>query len=261
MENLYRLINIMQILRDPERGCPWDLRQTFSSIVPCTIEEVYEVAAAIDKQDFSQLKDELGDLLLQIIYYTQMAREQDLFDLDDVAKSISDKLVHRHPLIFDKEARPAATTWDEIKDAERRDKNRHRPDSGVLDDIPSALPQLLRAEKLQKRAASVGFDWHEASQVLHKVGEELGELEEALAQRERHDRLEEELGDLMFSVVNLGRHLHVQAEEALRKSNEKFIRRFRHVEQRLVSQGMDPANCSMEDMQRAWEESKGKSSD
>ena len=255
MDNLYRLINIMQILRDPERGCPWDQRQTFASIVPCTIEEVYEVVAAIDKQDFSQLKDELGDLLLQIIYYTQMAREQNLFDFDDVAKSISDKLVRRHPYIFDGEAESGAATWDEIKDAERRAKGNH-DSNGVLGDIPDALPQLLRAEKIQKRAASVGFDWQEAKSVLLKIGEELSELEEVLAASGAQNRLAEELGDLLFSAVNLGRHLNINAEEALRKSNEKFVRRFQHVEKKMALQGKGLENCSMEAMQQAWEETK-----
>ena len=261
MENLYRLISIMEILRDPERGCPWDLRQTFASIVPCTIEEVYEVAAAIDRQDFPQLRDELGDLLLQVIYYTQMAREQDLFDFDDVAKGISDKLVRRHPLIFNKGAEPAGTTWDEIKDAERKAKGEHRPGSSILDDVPDALPQLLRAEKLQRRAASVGFDWPEARQVLLKIKEELGELEDVLAGNERQDRLEEELGDLLFSVVNLGRHLGVNTQEALRKSNGKFIRRFQYVEGRMARQGKNPGDCSLEEMQQAWEEAKSRLSD
>ncbi len=255
MDNLYRLINIMQMLRDPERGCPWDQRQTFASIVPCTIEEVYEVVAAIDKQDFLQLKDELGDLLLQIIYYAQMAREQNLFDFDDVAKSISDKLVRRHPYIFDGEAEFEAATWDEIKEAERKAKSKHDSNS-LLDDIPDALPQLLRSQKIQKRAASVGFDWQEAKSVLRKIDEELSELEEVLAANEAQNRLEEELGDLLFSAVNLGRHLNIDAEEALRRSNRKFVRRFRYMEKKMALQGKSLGDCSMEEMQQAWEEAK-----
>ena len=256
MENLYRLISIMQILRDPERGCPWDLRQTFASIVPCTIEEVYEVAASIDRQDFAQLRDELGDLLLQIIYYTQMAREKDLFDLDDVAKSISDKLVRRHPLIFNQDHENAAATWDDIKDAEREQKNERHREGGLLDDVPDALPQLLRAEKIQRRAARVGFDWQDAGQVYQKIEEELVELQEVLVNDEQQVKQEEELGDLLFTVVNLARHLNVNAEEALRKSSGKFVRRFRHVEKMLFRKGMKPGEYTMEEMQQAWEEAK-----
>lgn len=253
MDNLYRLVNLMQLLRDPERGCPWDNRQTFASLVPYTIEEVYEVAAAIDKQDFPLLREELGDLLLQIVFYAQMAREQDLFDLDDVARSISDKLVRRHPNIFEEQAGPGGATWDDIKEAERRAK----PGSGtLLDDIPDALPQLLRAWKIQERAASVGFDWQEARPVLSKIAEELTELEEALAAEDAQDRLAEELGDLLFSAVNLGRHLDISAEDALRKSNEKFRRRFRCVEQQMAKQGKSLANCSMEEMEQAWQAAK-----
>lgn len=253
MDHLYRLINLMQLLRDPEDGCPWDNRQTFASLVPYTIEEVYEVAAAIDKQDFPLLREELGDLLLQIVFYAQMAREQDLFDLDDVAQSISDKLVRRHPKIFEKGTAADVASWDDIKEAEREAK---QGSGSLLDDIPEALPQLLRAWKIQARAASVGFDWQEPRPVLSKVAEELDELGEALAAKEAQDRLAEELGDLLFSAVNLARHLEISAEEALRKSNEKFLSRFRHVERQMAQQGKRLADCSMEEMERAWQAAK-----
>ncbi len=255
MDNLYRLVNLMQLLRDPEGGCPWDNRQTFSSLIPYTLEEVYEVAEAIDKQDFSLLKEELGDLLLQIVFYAQMAREQDLFDLDDVAKSISDKLVRRHPKIFEEGIDSDKATWDDIKEAERQAKNEHRPNT-LLDDIPGVLPQLLRAWKIQERTATVGFDWQETRPVLLKIAEELGELEEALDAGEAQERLAEELGDLLFSAVNLGRHLNISAEEALRKSNEKFMRRFRHMEQQMALRGTSIAACSMEEMEEAWQAAK-----
>lgn len=253
MDNLYRLINLMQLLRDPEDGCPWDNRQTFASLVPYTIEEVYEVAAAVDKQDFSLLREELGDLLLQIVFYAQMAREQDLFDIDDVARSISDKLVRRHPKIFEEETAPDMATWDDIKAAERKAK---QGSGSLLDDIPEALPQLLRAWKVQERAASVGFDWQETRPVLAKITEELDELGEALAAEDAQDRLVEELGDLLFSTVNLGRHLDISAEEALRKSNEKFLSRFREVERQMAQQGKRLADCSMEEMEQAWQAAK-----
>ena len=255
MDNLYRLVNLMQLLRDPEGGCLWDNRQTFSSLIPYTLEEVYEVAEAIDKQDFSLLKEELGDLLLQIVFYAQMAREQDLFDLDDVAKSISDKLVRRHPKIFEEGVDSDKATWDDIKEAERQAKNEHRPNT-LLDDIPGVLPQLLRAWKIQERTSTVGFDWQETRPVLLKIAEELGELEEALDAGEAQERLAEELGDLLFSAVNLGRHLNISAEEALRKSNEKFMRRFQHMEQQMALKGTSIAACSMEEMEEAWQAAK-----
>lgn len=254
MDNLYRLINLMQLLRDPEDGCPWDNRQTFASLVPYTIEEVYEVAAAIDKQDFPLLREELGDLLLQIVFYAQMAREQDLFDIDDVARSISDKLVRRHPKIFEEETAPDdLATWEDIKEAERKAK---QGSGSLLDGVPEALPQLLRAWKIQERAASVGFDWQETRPVLAKIAEELDELGEALAAEDSQDRLAEELGDLLFSAVNLGRHLDISAEEALRKCNEKFLSRFREVERQMAQQGKRLADCSMEEMEQAWQAAK-----
>ncbi len=243
MDNLYRLINLMQLLRDPEDGCPWDNRQTFASLVPYTI----------DKQDFPLLREELGDLLLQIVFHAQMAREQDLFDIDDVARSISDKLVRRHPKIFEEETVPDMVTWEDIREAERRAK---QGSDSLLDDVPEALPQLLRAWKIQERAATVGFDWQEARPVLAKIAEELDELGEALAAEDGQDRLAEELGDLLFSAVNLGRHLDISAEEALRKCNEKFLSRFREVERQMEQQGKRLADCSMEEMEQAWQAAK-----
>jgi len=262
MDNLYRLLNIMQALRDPESGCPWDLQQTFASIVPYTLEEVYEVVDAIDREDFPQLEEELGDLLLQIIYYAQMASEQNLFNFDDIAKSISDKLVRRHPHVFDNQVESKIANWEEIKHAERREKSKHEPKS-LLDDIPMAMPQLLRAKKIQKRVALVGFDWLEASEVLQKVEEELAELKEVIATQDQSSKLkeaklEEELGDLLFSVVNLSRHLKINSENALRKGNKKFIKRFQYLENQIVQQGKELKNCSIEEMEAAWKEAKAK---
>ena len=255
MDNLYRLLNIMEHLRDPELGCPWDRQQTFTSILPYTIEEVYEVAEAIDRQDFSQLQDELGDLLLQIVYYAQMAREQDLFNFEDIAKSIGDKLVRRHPHVFDDSIEPSNATWEEIKQNERREKSRAESQS-VLNDIPMAMPQLIRARKIQKRASTVGFDWREAKQVLKKVREELNELEAVMSTTNQHNKVEEELGDVLFSVVNLSRHLKINAEEALRKGNNKFTQRFQYVETCLRNKGKELKNCTQEEMEAAWEEAK-----
>ena len=255
MDNLYRLLNIMELLRDPERGCPWDVKQTFTSIAPYTIEEAYEVVDAIDSQDFSQLKDELGDLLLQIIYYAQMAREQNLFNFGDVAKNISDKLVRRHPHIFDEQIGSNIASREEIKQTERRDKSNNESKS-LLDDIPKALPQLLRAKKIQKRAAMVGFDWQNAEEVLQKVEEELVELKEVVKTQEQQAKLEEELGDLLFSIVNLSRHLKINAEDALCKGNNKFIQRFQYLENQLAIQGKELKDCTLEEMEVAWNEAK-----
>ena len=247
----------MQQLRDPEHGCAWDQQQTFASILPYTVEEVYELADAIDREDFAQLQDELGDLLLQIVYYTQMAREQNLFEFDDIAKSISDKLVRRHPHVFDASTESSTSTWEEIKQSERISKSNNKSKS-ILNDIPTAMPQLLRARKIQKRAATVGFDWQEVKDVLKKVEEELGELNEVISTTKNQNDLEEELGDLLFSVVNLSRHLKINAEEALRKSNKKFIKRFRFVENKLGDGEGALNNCTLDEMEVAWNEAKVK---
>ncbi len=249
MNNLLRLLNIMQTLRDPESGCPWDLQQTFASILPHTIEEVYEVADAIDNEDFTQLKDELGDLLFQIVYYTQMAREQNLFDFDDVAESICNKLVRRHPHVFDQPNTRIQKNWEEIKQQERFEKTNS---DSLLNDMPTVSPQLIRAKKIQKRVATVGFDWPEISSVVAKVEEELDELKEVINTNDESAALEEELGDLLFSVVNLSRHINVNAEEALRKSNKKFIKRFQHIEDSLKREGKCVNECSLEELEECW---------
>ena len=251
MDNLYRLLEIMEQLRDPQHGCPWDQEQTFASILPYTIEEVYEVAEAIDRQDFSQLQDELGDLLLQIVYYAQMAREQDLFNFEDIAKSIGDKLIRRHPHVFDESIEATTSTWEQIKQAERCEKSNLESQS-ILADIPNVMPQLMRARKIQKLVATVGFDWQEVKEVLNKVEEELSELKEVISTTNSDNELEEELGDLLFSIVNLSRHLKINAEEALRKSNKKFIRRFKYLEDHLKEQGKEIKSCTQEEMEVAW---------
>jgi ATP diphosphatase len=263
MDNLLRLLNIMQKLRDPEEGCPWDIQQTFASIVPYTVEEVYEVADAIDQQDFVQLKDELGDLLLQIVYYAQMAREQNLFDLEDIAASIGDKLVRRHPHIFDKQNLQesdkdkswANKNWERIKHQERSKKADTKTTS-LLNDIPSALPQLIRAKKIQKRVASVGFDWPEVNAVIDKVQEELNELKEVINTDNNQAELEEELGDLLFSVVNLSRHININAEDALRKGNKKFIKRFQHLEEKIQQEDKIISEYSLEELEQFWKQAK-----
>jgi len=247
------LLNIMQTLRDPENGCAWDIKQTFSSIVPYTIEEVYEVADAIDQQDFVQLKDELGDLLLQIVYYTQMAREQNLFDLEDVAANIADKLERRHPHVFDKDNMEQHKNWEQIKQQERKEKSNS---DSLLRDIPMTMPQLLRAKKIQKRVSSVGFDWHQINPVIDKVQEELDELKEVIDTSNDKAYLEEELGDLLFSVVNLSRHINVNAEDALRKGNKKFIKRFQCIEENVKNDGKNISDCSVDELEEYWQQAK-----
>jgi len=251
-----RLLEVMRTLRDREIGCPWDIEQDFASIAPFTIEEAYEVADAIDRQDWSELKNELGDLLLQTAYHTQMASEAGLFTFDDVVNAISDKMVSRHPHVFgsknrEKSAEQQAKDWEDIKEMERASKTKE----GVLDDVALALPALMRALKLQKRAARVGFDWPNISLVLDKIQEEAYELAEA-RQNMNHVEVEEEYGDLMFVMVNFGRHLKVDAEAALRAANAKFSRRFRYIEDQLAKQGISPEQSNLDDMESLWNEAK-----
>jgi ATP diphosphatase len=258
MNQTRRLLEIMAELRDPERGCPWDKQQTFRSIAPYTVEEAYEVADAIEREDAGALREELGDLLLQVVYHARMAEEAGLFGFEDVAAGISDKLTERHPHVFGAAAMkdPAQQTqdWEARKAGERSAKDL----DGVLDGIPLGLPALTRAEKLQKRAARVGFDWAELAPVFAKVREELAELEQEVAGSAPKARLEDELGDLLFAVTNTARKLGVDPEQALRGTNRKFERRFRHLEMRLTEQGRRPEQASLEEMDRYWDEAKVK---
>ena len=235
--SLERLVAIMARLRDPVTGCEWDREQSFASIAPYTIEEAYEVADAIARDDMAALADELGDLQLQVVFHARMAEEAGQFTLDQVLAGICDKLERRHPHIFGDAA--ASPGWEEIKAAERSSK----PDGSALAGVALALPALERAQKLQKRAARTGFDWPDASGARAKVDEELGEL----AAETRPDRLEDELGDLLFAIVNLARHLNVDSEEALRQANRKFERRFRAIETAPGSQAL-----SLEDKEMLW---------
>ena len=251
-----RLVEIMRALRDPKTGCPWDIEQDFASIAPYTIEEAYEVAEAIEQQDWQDLKAELGDLLLQTVYHTQMASEAKLFDFDDVANAISDKMVARHPHVFgtesrEKSAQQQTADWEAIKADERA----ARAKQGTLDDVALALPALMRAIKLQKRAARVGFDWPEIDQVLDKMLEEAHELNDAKSNLLQAD-IEEEFGDLLFVMVNFGRHLKIDAEEALRSTNAKFTRRFKHIERALAERGKTPEQSTLEEMDALWEAAK-----
>lgn len=249
------LLAIMQALRTPETGCPWDLQQDFASIAPYTLEEAYEVLDAIERGEMDDLRDELGDLLLQVVYHAQMAMEADHFEFADVVEAITTKMVRRHPHVFgDPAARAAGVEtgfWERAKDAERQGTKKQR--KRVLDDIPAALPALTRALKLQKRAARVGFDWPDVSQVLDKIIEEAQELTEA-RDHLPVEKQTEEFGDMLFVMVNLGRHLGLDAEDALRKANAKFTRRFNYIEDKLKTQGSSVEEADLEKMDTIWNE-------
>jgi len=267
MYQLDDLLHLMARLRDPQHGCPWDLQQGYASIVPHTLEEAYEVADAIAKRDFPQLRDELGDLLFQVVYYSQLGREDGHFDFAQVVDGITRKLVRRHPHVFpdgdlhgplDLPRLDEATIkrrWEEIKAEERAEKAAVPEQLSLLDDVPAALPALSRAAKLQKRAANVGFDWADATPVVAKIQEELDEVREAMANGQAA-QVAEEIGDLLFVMVNLARHLRVDAEDALRQANAKFERRFRYIEDALKAQGRTPQAASLAEMDALWDAAK-----
>ncbi|MFN3353616.1 MAG: nucleoside triphosphate pyrophosphohydrolase, partial [Brevundimonas sp.] len=253
MTPIDRLKAIMVRLRDPDGGCPWDVEQTFATIAPYTLEEAYEVADAIDRGDFDDLKSELGDLLFQVVFHARMAEEQGLFAFDDVATAIADKLERRHPHVFGDEAAKAdgasqKLRWEDIKAAERASKAQN----GVLDDVPVGLPALHRAAKLTKRAARVGFDWPSTDEVFAKLEEEIGELKAEIASGDRA-KAAEEMGDLLFVVANLARKLGVEPEDALRSSNAKFVRRFHFIEAELAKQGRAPDQSDLAEMDALWD--------
>lgn len=268
-----RLLAVMAFLRDPEIGCPWDLEQSFRTIAPHTIEEAYEVADAIERGDMGELKDELGDLLFQVVFYARMAEESGVFDFRDVALGITEKMIRRHPHIFgDVEVSSAGEMtrrWEDQKALERSEKaaSAGRLPS-ALDDIVAGLPALSRSLKLQKRAARVGFDWKEAAPILNKIEEEIGELRAvlrpsagaetgpaALSDREK-DRIEDELGDCFFALANLARHLGLDPEAAARRTNAKFERRFRQMEHWLREDGRKAEDLTLEDLEALWQRAK-----
>ncbi len=258
MADLYRLQALMRQLRAPQGGCPWDLEQTFSSLVPHTIEEAYEVAEVITSGKLSELPAELGDLLFQIVFYSQLGEEQALFTLDDVLLALEHKLVRRHPHVFAAAPTPDAATvvmqWEEGKARERREREPGMA-SSELDDVPLALPALSRARKLQKRAARVGFDWPDIAGPWQKLREESTELEAAVALNDRAG-IESELGDLLFTVVNLARHLGADPEAALRAANHKFERRFRYIETAVALRGQHLAQCDLTLLDALWDAAK-----
>jgi ATP diphosphatase len=267
--DISRLVEIMAALRDPDTGCPWDVEQDFSTIAPYTIEEAYEVADAIARGDLDELRDELGDLLLQVVYHARIAEEQKEFAFGDVVLAITEKMIRRHPHVFgDAQARGAGMAkgmWDAIKAQEKALRREARlarglpPEGhgqGFLDGLPVALPALTRALKLQEKAARVGFDWKQAMPILDKIEEEIGELREAIEQDDRAS-IKDEFGDLLFALVNLGRHLELDAEAALSGTNEKFRRRFHHIEQALRASGSSLEEATLDEMEALWQQAKG----
>jgi ATP diphosphatase len=250
----------MAALRTPVTGCPWDLAQSFETIAPYTIEEAYEVADAIERGEMGELKEELGDLLLQVVYHSRMAEEAGDFAFADVAEAISDKMIRRHPHVFGAEevndAETQTVRWEAIKAAERAAKGQGQADkAGALHGVPVGLPALTRAAKLTRRAARVGFDWPSTDEVLDKLREEVGELEAEIAAGDV-EKARAELGDLMFVCANLARKLGIEPETALRAANAKFERRFAHIERRLAEQGRSPETSTLEEMDALWDEAK-----
>lgn len=266
--DINHLLEIMAALRQPETGCPWDIVQTFETIKPYTIEEAYEVADAIERKDPDDLCEELGDLLLQVVFHARIAEEQGLFSFGDVVEAITRKMIRRHPHVF---ARSDADTpeavkaqWDTIKHQEKAERLARRaargsaadPDTGYLGSVQRSFPALTEALKLQERAAKVGFDWSEAAPILDKIEEEIGELREALAEN-KPEKVKDELGDLIFALVNIGRHVGAEPEQALRGTNTKFRNRFRHIETSLQASGETLEAASLERMEELWQAAKG----
>ncbi len=273
MTAIDRLIVIMTMLRDKQHGCPWDLEQSIKSLLPYTLEEVYEVADAIENNDLVELEDELGDLLFQVIFYAQIAKEQGAFDFQDIATAISSKLLRRHPHVFPDgdmkkfgipqniSADQVVVNWEAIKEVEREEKRKKggkkasQQLESLLDDVPRALPAMERARKLQKRAAQVGFDWAGIGPVLEKLKEEVQEFEEALAGGDA-ERMSDELGDVLFAAVNLARHSKIEPEVALRSANRRFEVRFKWIEVALTAKGRSLKEASLEELDMLWDEAK-----
>ncbi|UDW83592.1 nucleoside triphosphate pyrophosphohydrolase [Pasteurella canis] len=255
--SIQEFVKLIAQLRNPNGGCPWDLKQNYQTMIPCLTEETYEVIEAIQQNNMQDLKEELGDLLLQVVFFSQLATEDEHFTFDDVVNTVSSKIIRRHPHVFgNKKAhneQEALQNWNAIKAQENQNKGQ----TSILDNIPHAFPALMRAEKLQKRGAKVGFDWNETTHVIEKIKEELNEVQQEIEKSPRQQaKIEEEIGDLLFAVVNLSRHLHCQPEESLRKANHKFEQRFRAVERKLKQNNKTFADSSLIEMDLLWDEVK-----
>ena len=256
LPSINKIKKIIQILRDPIDGCPWDIKQNYKSLAPYSIEEAYELVNAIEKNDISEMKNELGDLLLQVTLISQIASEKNDFTFDDVAEAISEKIIRRHPQIFDKDYNKddlPHDSWERIKNLETLSKN--VTNGNVLDNIETNIPAMLKSIKIQKRASSLNFDWDNNNQVMKKVDEELNELKEALDKKDK-DCIEDELGDLFFTLINLSRHLKLDPEQTLRKSNDKFISRFNALENILDEMNLKWHNLNKNEFKDLWEKAK-----
>ena len=262
MNDIDELLEIMNRLRDPETGCPWDRTQTIDSILPYTLEEVRELADAIERNAMDDLCNELGDLLFHVVFYAQIAGEQDYFEFGDVTSGLKEKLYRRHPHVFAGEQTDTIgdlnKRWEKIKSAERREKEPDRDNHGLLDGIGSALPVFTRSLNMQRRAAGVGFDWQDPGQVLKKIEEELHELREEMQSEPERKRIMEEFGDLLFSCINLARHLHIDPELALSKTNNKFKQRFDYMEKELLKQNRSLHETTIDEMEELWQQAKNR---
>ena len=252
MSSIKTLLETMRMLRDKDNGCPWDIEQTLESLSPCVVEEAYEVSDAIANKDYENLKEELGDVLLQVIFQAEIANETELFNFDEIVDSLNKKLIRRHPHVFAGASKPLSAkeqtqAWDEIKAQEKNKKDIHK----TFADIPASLPPILKAKKIQKKAAKKGFDWKESIDVIEKVEEELKELKHEIQQNNKENSLEE-LGDLLFSIINLSRHLEIDASEAINQANHKFVKRFRLMEEEIAKDKKDLDNLSPEELEEFW---------
>ena len=252
MSSIQTLLETMRMLRDKDNGCPWDIEQTFESLSPCVVEEAYEVTDAIANKDYENLKEELGDVLLQVIFQAEIARESKLFNFDEIVDSLNKKLIRRHPHVFENAPKPLSAqeqteAWDEIKAQEKKSKNAR----DTFADIPASLPPILKAKKIQKKASKKGFDWKESTDVIEKVEEELKELKHEI-QQNNQENSQEELGDLLFSIINLSRHIKIDASEAINQANHKFVKRFRLMEEEIAKDKKELDNLSPEELEEFW---------
>ena len=251
-EEINNLLQTFKKLRDPSQGCPWDKEQDFKSIASCSIEEAYEVADAIEREDFNDLKEELGDLFFQIIFHSGMAEEKKLFNFEEVVKELNDKLIRRHPHVFDKKQEMSASESLEIWEKEKKKEREKKNLISLMDDIPKNLPSLTRAKKIQKRAKSVGFDWQNENEVLRKIDEAIDELKRAKASQKKED-ISEEIGDLFFTLVNLSRHYNLEPEDIIRKANLKFETRFRKMEDEASMANVDLKDLEINELETLWQ--------
>ena len=254
-EEINNLLQTFKKLRDPSQGCPWDKEQDFKSIASCSIEEAYEVADAIEREDFNDLKEELGDLFFQIIFHSGIAEEKKLFNFEEVVKELNDKLIRRHPHVFDKKQEMSASESLEIWEKEKKKEREKKNLISLMDDIPKNLPSLTRAKKIQKRAKSVGFDWQNESDVIRKIDEEIDELKRAKVSQKKED-ISEEIGDLFFTLVNLSRHYNLEPEDIIRKANLKFEKRFRKMEDEANKTKVNLEDLEINELEALWQKIK-----